>query len=274
MARVLGLKQLLQKKYHFLDNLPEDITASFGRLTDNFTMLVWGISGNGKSNFIMQFMKVIMFYGKVLYIALEEGFEATTQFTADRNLTQELHSGRIEFADHNMTYDALIEKLKKKKSPRFIIIDSIQYWNITYEQYKRLKEIFKRKTFIFISHASGKIPDGKVADKIRYDAGIKVRLEGFIGFIICRYGGNKPFIVWEAGAKKYWGKKYRNVITGIKSEIPTKPKTNENASLPPPLVLEESGKSLVGERPKADGIVKGLLPHLAGGFASEVPQSV
>lgn len=182
-AKILALKQLLQKKHAFLDNLPDNIIYSFGRLTINFIMIVWGQSGNGKSNFIMQFLKALLPHGKVLYVALEEGFEATTQMNAMRQLTEEEHSGKIEFADHEMNYMELVNKLSKKKSPRFIVIDSIQYWNISYEMYKALKEKFRKKTFIFLSHAKGKIPDGNTADKIRYDAGGQSSHSG-----ICRPG--------------------------------------------------------------------------------------
>ena len=209
MARVLGLKQLLQKRYKFLHSLPAEILHSFGRLTYNFSMIVWGQSGNGKSSFMMEFLKVIMPHGKVLYVALEEGFEASTQFNALRSLTEKEHSGKIEFADHEMDFEELCTKLAKKKSPRFVVIDSVQYWHITLEQYKLLKKKFsKKKTFIFISHAKGKLPDGHVADKIRYDATIKARVEGFVVFVISRLGGNNPFVIWETGAKKYWGKKF------------------------------------------------------------------
>lgn len=216
MPRVLGLKQFSEKKYNFLEPLPDEIVYSFGRLTANFTMTVWGESGNGKTNFIMQFIKALMPHGKVLSISLEEGFEASMQLTALRNLKLEDHNGKIEFADHEMTVDELIAKLKKKKSPKFIVIDSVQYWNIKMPKYRELKELFgKKKTFIFISHASGKKPDGYVADKIRYDSTIKARVEGFVVFVGSRLGGNYPFVIWEEGAKRYWGKNYKKVISGI-----------------------------------------------------------
>jgi hypothetical protein len=209
MARVLGLKQLLQKTYVFLTDLPPAIVWSFGRLTNNFIMIIWGQSGNGKSNLIMQFVTAIIKHGNVLYVGLEEGFETTMQMNALRHLNEESHSGKILFADSDMNYEALMLYLARKKSPRFVIIDSIQYLNISYEQYKAMKERFKRKSFIFISHANGKEPDGKTAQKIRYDAPIKVFVNWYIAEVISRYGGNRPYVIWEEGAKKYWGKKFK-----------------------------------------------------------------
>jgi hypothetical protein len=264
MAKVLGLKQLLSKKYTFLPNLPENIRNSFGDLVANFIMIVWGNSGNGKSNLLMQILKALMPHGKVLYLALEEGFEATTQLTALRQLDQDEHTGKIEFADHEMTYDELLKKLKKKKSPRFIVIDSVQYWNINYDDYKALKEKFKNKTFIFISHAQGKDPLGATARSIRYDSGIKVHVQGYVAFVISRYGGNVPFVIWEEGAKKYWGKNYRKIISGIeptKEKKPNtkKPKENEKTPIPKSQPLDEPGQLVLGEQPEVQRQSEELL---------------
>lgn len=223
MAKVLGLKQLLQKRYVFLEGLSDQFKSSFGNLVDAFIMIVWGMSGNGKSSFMMQLVVELMKFGKVLYVSLEEGHEASMQQLVIKALNEDEHSGKIEFADHHMTYEALLAKLKKKKSPKFVIIDSLQYWNIDYDKYKVLKESFPKKAFIFVSHASGKLPDGKTADKIRYDAGIKVHVDRYIAFPISRYGGNQPFVIWEDGAKAKWGKEYKAATTGIKESKPKKP---------------------------------------------------
>jgi hypothetical protein len=208
--RTTSLKHLLAKKFDFLKDLPVEIERSLGQLVSAFIMIVWGQSGNGKSNFIYQLLKVLMNYGNVLYLALEEGFETTTQMVALRHLNEEDHSGKILFADHTMTYEEAMLYLKRKKSPKFIIIDSVQYWDINYAKYKLLKESFPNKTFIFISHAKGSNPDGTTAQKIRYDAGIKVHVKAYVAHPTSRYGGNKPYIIWEEGAIKEYGKKKVN----------------------------------------------------------------
>ena len=227
MAKVLGLHQLLAKRYEYLD-LPATIKESFGDVVKNFLMIVYGASGNGKSSLLMQFVKAVMANenGKVLYISLEEGFEASIQKNVLKHLNptpnpspkergiEEDYAGKIEFADYEMTIEKLDAKLSKRKSPQYIVIDSIQYWNISYEQYKWLKQKHPKKSFIFISHSKGKSPDGVTAQKIEYDVSIKVRVEGYVAFVRSRYGGNKPFVIWEDGAKKYWADKYAKVVLG------------------------------------------------------------
>ena len=210
MAKVLGLKQMLQKKHKLLEHLPEDIKRSFGGLVEGFIMIIWGLSGQGKSNLVMEFIKCLMPYGKVLYVGLEEGFEASMQNMILRHLNLDEHNGSIEFADHNMKIADLKIKLKKRKSAKWIVIDSLQYWKISYAQYKELKEECPGKGFIFISHAKGKNPMSQVANDIRYDAGVKVRVHGFVAEPTSRYGGNKPYIIWKEGAMHCFGKKKVN----------------------------------------------------------------
>jgi len=176
-----------------------------------------------------------------MYVGLEEGFEATMQMNVLRNLNFESANGKILFADHEMTYEELRARLKRKKSPRFIIIDSVQYFNINYEQYKALKAEFKNKTFIFISHARGKEPKGATADSIRFDASVKVFVKDFVASVDSRFGGLGKFIIWEEGAKKrHSTKEFRKIQLEQKEKINatielTKKRKSENATAEPAL---------------------------------------
>ena len=85
------------------------------------------------------------------------------------------------------------------------MIDSIQYSGMSYAQYKEFRKRFRNKILIIVSHAEGKEPQGATARRIRYDASVKVRVEGYKAFITSRYGGGEPFTIWEDGATKYWG---------------------------------------------------------------------
>jgi hypothetical protein len=104
--------------------------------------------------------------------------------------------------------------MKKKKAAQFGVIDSVQYAGFDYDYYKEMKRELRKKSLLFISHAQGNNPLGRTADSIRYDARIKVHVIGYMAKVISRYGGNMPFIIWEEGAKKYWGKKFNSVKEG------------------------------------------------------------
>lgn len=101
--------------------------------------------------------------------------------------------------------NVLSERLKRKKSPSVVIVDSFQYSGLTYAGYKQLKEEHPGKLFIFISHAEGRRPEGSAAKKVEYDADIKIFVEGFKASCKSRFMDRPgvPFIIWEEGAIKY-----------------------------------------------------------------------
>lgn len=210
------MKRLKDSVFRHLEGMSDKWRNSFGNVPHAFIMIIWGQSGNGKSSFIMMLIREIMHLGTILYVTLEEGISATTQDNLNRTFEADEYYTNIRFADHTATYENLFAYLKKRNTERFIIIDSVQYWHIDYDKYCRLKEAFPRKSFIFISHASGKLPDGKTADKIRYDATIKIFVSQFVAFVKSRAGGNKPYLIWEAGAIAHYGKKpLAKILKGI-----------------------------------------------------------
>lgn len=185
---------------------------AFGDLTPDFRIIVWGQSGHGKSNLVMQFAAELLRLGPVLYLSLEEGRGATIQKLIQRYIPED-HRGHLRIAHADASYDNVFDYLRKPRTPAFVIVDSLQYFDINYREYKALMEAFTRKGFIFISHAKGKLPDGKTADKIRYDAGLKIHVDHDVAFVMhSRYGGNKNFVIWEEGAKKYWKKDFKNLL--------------------------------------------------------------
>lgn len=213
MAKKIGLKQLAQKKYITIDGLDEALKASLGDLEDAFDMIIYGASGNGKSNFTA---KIIIALCKALkcrceYVAYEEGHGKTVQDTMIQrhNMLDELGNALV-LVDH-YTFDELSKSMAKKKSAKIWVIDSLQDSRLTTEQVAELKQKYvlsrKRKILIFISWSEGKSPLGSTAKAVEYRANIKVRVEGLIAFIKSRYGGNKNYVIWEEGAKKYWKSK-------------------------------------------------------------------
>jgi hypothetical protein len=110
-------------------------------------------------------------------------------------------SGRITLEREGL--EAMIERLKKRKSANIVFIDSLQFLGITFRDYKRLKTMFPRKLFIFISHVANGQPDGKAAVALWRDASVSIRVEGFRAFPIGRYGGGEHIDIDAERAAAY-----------------------------------------------------------------------
>lgn len=100
----------------------------------------------------------------------------------------------------------LDERLSKRKSPDFVIIDSFQYTQLDYRQYIAFKERHPDKMLVFVSHADGKQPAGRAARSVMYDAGLKIWVEGYKAFSNGRFfGPTGEYTIWREKADEYWG---------------------------------------------------------------------
>lgn len=164
--------------------------------------IIWGGSANGKTRFALQLAKYLAKFCRVAYDTLEEGLSKSIQ-DAVLSVGMDEVSRRFVLLDKEGVAE-LTERLRKKKSPDVIIIDSLQYTGMNYEAYKKLRDEFRNKLFIFISHADGYEPKGNVGKSIKYDAFVKIRIEGYKAFPQSRFGGGKDYTIWQHGANKYW----------------------------------------------------------------------
>ena len=204
--RAYNPREVSHKKYEVI-KWNGQWRESFGRPAMNETWFISGASAQGKSSFVMQLAKKFCEYGKTLYVSAEEGIRQSFQ----RRLEMfEMNSvGRklsiIEDPDINL----LKERLSKPKSPRFIIIDSFQMANWTYQDAMELIEKFNKKSFIFISQEYKSRPMGADAVRLRYAAGVKIRVSGFMALCSGREketAGGGGFVVWDEGAIRYGNK--------------------------------------------------------------------
>ena len=159
--------------------------------------IIWGASGNGKTRFAVQLVKYLMsFEGlRIAYNGLEEGMSETyRRAIIDTGLQMEKQS-RYVFWD-GFDYEDMMDRLKRKRSPNVVVIDSLQYLNITYDQYKELVRKYPKKLFIWISHESGTEPKGGTAQSIKYNSNIKIRVHNYYATIISRYKGKEVFDIW------------------------------------------------------------------------------
>ena len=205
MAKALSVHQVISGKRNVM-SFEGKWRKTFGNPELSGTWIIWGQSFSGKTTFTLDLCKYLCSFEKVMYNSLEEGAGRSMQLAFERVGMEEV-SRRFALLDGEPIPE-LIERLKKHKSPNVIIIDSLQYADLNYKEYKQLKKLFPSKLFIYISHAEGKLPDGRLANKVRYDANIKIRVEGYRAFVNSRYvedPGENYITIWEEGANRYWG---------------------------------------------------------------------
>lgn len=209
LRRAIGVRELLTKKrpvYAF----EGEWQRVMGQPQSNAIIFIWGQSGNGKTRFSLELCKYLCQFNKVLVNSLEES-DGESIAKAFRETDMHEVDGQI-FLLPAEPLEELRQRLRRKKQPRVVVIDSVQYTGMSYADYIALKEEFKKTMFIFISHAMGNEPKGAAAQSIRYDAMIKIQVIGFVAHITSRFGGNQNFIIYNEGAKAYWGKKFKNVL--------------------------------------------------------------
>ncbi len=215
MSRAISNQNVLAARFETVEFAGEWL-ASFGRPELRGTWIIWGGSGSGKTTFTLMLCKYLANFGRVAYNSLEQGLSLSLQKAWERVGMGEAGNSVILLNKEELP--ELRARLNKRKSPEIIIIDSVQYLDgFNWASFKKLKREYPDKLFIFISQAdrAGKDPDGKLAGKIRYDAEIKIKVEGFKAFVTTRYEdtergeGGADFIIWEQGAAEYWAEQLK-----------------------------------------------------------------
>ncbi len=201
MKRVFSPKEIAAKKWVTLP-WSEGWSQPFGFPAENASWFVSGAPASGKSSFVMQLAKEFCKYGPVLYLSYEEKVNQSFQRRM-RYLGMSEVQGRFRVAT-NDTYEEVVERLQKPKSPKFIIVDSFQRSGWSYEQCEKLTEEFQRKCFVFVSMEWKGQPMGKPAGRLRYLADMKVRVMGYKAYCQGRSIGEAGsyYVVWEEGLIK------------------------------------------------------------------------
>lgn len=245
--KVLGTYQFQQKKFKLM-GLKGDFAPHLGDIPFAFQMLIFGNSGNGKTEYCIRLAKTLASYGKVAWFSYEQGHGYDLQQAVNRNRMSDVN-GSFYIIDPNDGRDPgksyleeLDEYLSKRNSPEFIFIDSVDYTKFSFEDYAFLKNKYgKRKSFIFISHANGKRPKSAIGERILYDGGIGIFIDKFIAFVVKnRFGGFEEFIVFEKRARElnpvYFSNRLKAQTKAVEGDLFTKkePETTEKMHIPPP----------------------------------------
>lgn len=199
--RAYSPKEVLAKTYATLQ-WDGEWARAFGHPEINATWLIHGPSAAGKSSFVMQLAKKLCEYGTTLYMSYEEGISQSFQQRLARFRVKDVQ-GRFRIATTD-TIEELTERLRRAKSPKFIIIDSFQKAEWEYPETIALIERFPRKCFIFISQEDKGQPMGKPAKRLKYYAGVKVRVAGYKAYCQGRFTPEAGvyYPVWEEGILK------------------------------------------------------------------------
>lgn len=206
--RAISNKNVLQAKFETAD-FDGPWLRSIGRPELHGTWIVYGGSGCGKTTFVMQMCKYLTRFGKVAYNSLEQGLSLSLQKAWERVDMQDAGANIILLPKESLT--DVKHRLKKKHAPSIVVIDSLHYWyGFTWRDYMTLKDKFPQVLFIFITHEKGGQPKGSLAQQLRYDADVKIRVEGYKAFFTTRYEdagkgeGGADYVIWEEGANEYW----------------------------------------------------------------------
>lgn len=202
MKRAYSVRNVADARFNTL-RLDGQWESAIGTPELTGSWFIYGAPKNGKTTFALQLAKYLTGFGRVAYDSVEEGLSLTMQMAMRRVGMEEVGSRLVLLEKEDVT--ELAERLKRHKSPDIVIIDSVQFLDLKWSEYKRLKEAFPAKLFIYISHIDGKQPDGNTARRIWRDANVYFNIEGFRAFPVSRYGGGEPIDIYPERAREYWG---------------------------------------------------------------------
>ena len=205
MRRALSVSDLLNKQYKLFDFTDKWFDA-FGCPSRSGVWFVYAGQGHGKTTFLIQLIKYLATFEKVVYNSLEESSDHTLQLVFGKEGMQDV-SRRVSILEAEGLSD-MEKRMRCRQAAKVWVIDTVQYLDLDWDQYLTLKRKHKDKLIIFVSHMEGNAPDGKVAMKIMRDAALKIFISGFMAVSKGRYiGPTGKYIIWKEEAERIWGSK-------------------------------------------------------------------
>lgn len=185
---------------------------SFGKPELRGAWLIFGESGSGKTHFALELLKYLSgFVERCAYDSLEQGFSLSFQRAWNDADMQSIGSKVIILNKEEIV--VLRERLRRRKSPQVIVIDSITALSsFTRPMFANLLNEFPNKLFIFIAHEQNHQPYPAIAQHVRKLSEVKIRVEGFRAFVSTRFQtnteGGESFTIWPQGEQEYWADKF------------------------------------------------------------------
>ena len=121
---------------------------------------------------------------------------------------------RIDFGAQVRQDDGSLKLVLIELQKTWLETETLRFRQYLGTQYANPDNILKddnpNTLFVFIAHEDKGQPKGNMAKNIRYDADIKIRVEGYKAFATTRYEdsdkgeGGQDYTIWEQGAREYW----------------------------------------------------------------------
>lgn len=199
--KVIGISEFNNRKYADIDLSPEWRDHLGPDTTKKFSMCITGNSGNGKTTYMLMLVKELAKFGRVFINSAEQGFNRTLQTNIGIVGMDECR-GKVMFGD-NLTFDELMAKLTNKYfRVNYLVIDSVDYMKLTFEQYQQLGTAKKKGLSVIVvcwSKGNSETPQDSHAAKMEYASDVKVYVMDFVAYARSRFGGDKPFMIYKKG---------------------------------------------------------------------------
>lgn len=200
---VARLKKMTFKKYEFEGKWRD----SFGCPPIDAQWMIYGESGNGKTEFCVQLSEYYTNFGSVAYISLEQGVGGTIQEPFSRyDFSNKYPCKLYRRTNKKLSSYAEVKDFVLRTNYRIIVIDSLDYMKAKPADYIELSEIAKsrKRTIINVAWGKGDKPMTSSSEAIEFMVDEKLHVKKYaIPEPKSRCGGNMPFVIWEEKAKDY-----------------------------------------------------------------------
>lgn len=169
VSNVISLSEMKERNFDIY-YFSEEYSSLIGNPEKNFSAIIYGESGHGKSTWSIDFSNYLAEnFGKLLYNSSEEGFSYSLQ-----NKLAKYHNDNIRISQFKRYKDLKAEIKANKYS--FIVIDSLNDMELTEEQFTELINMGIAIVFILQATKGGNF---KGSNKFAHDTDIRIKLENY-----------------------------------------------------------------------------------------------
>lgn len=199
VQRAYSYSDIEKRNFKSIQVLDQDLKKHLGEpQLGNSHWLVYGESGDGKTSYVLQIVKELCKNHKVHYNTVEEGMKKSFKLALKRENMKSVTG----FNYQQEKLPSLKARLERTRQPKIVVIDSVQYFfrGLQSKHYFDFIDQFKDTTFIWISAAEGKKPEGKIANDIYYDADIVINVKDFQAIVKKnRFEAYESRVIYQAG---------------------------------------------------------------------------